>query len=84
MITYYSRFSCKSQFDQKNLANQFLLLYTTQMHLKNLAKMKCKIETYILIFPTLKIIFKNINIQLKVDHAMYNTSTWSRSKTLWL
>jgi hypothetical protein len=32
--------------------------------------MKYEIETYILIFPTLKIIFKNINIQLKVDHAM--------------
>jgi hypothetical protein len=70
MITYYSRFSCKSQFGKKNLVNQFLLLYTTQLHLKILAKMKCEIETYILIFPTLKIIFKNINIQLKVDHAM--------------
>jgi hypothetical protein len=70
MITYYNRFSCKSQFGKKNLVNQFLLFYTTQLHLKNLAKMKYEIETYILIFPTLKIIFKNINIQLKVDHAM--------------
>jgi hypothetical protein len=51
MITYYSRFSCESQFDQIFLANRFLLLYTTQMHLKNLAKMKCKIKTYIFNLP---------------------------------
>jgi hypothetical protein len=45
MITCYRRFSCKLQIGQKKLVNQFLLLYTTQMDLKNLVKMKCKIET---------------------------------------
>lgn len=45
MITCYRRFSCKLQIGKKELVNQFLLLYTTQMDLKNLVTMKCKIET---------------------------------------
>lgn len=45
MITCYYKFSCKLQIGQKKLVNQFLLLYTTQIDLKNLVKMKCKIET---------------------------------------
>jgi hypothetical protein len=44
------------------------------LYLKNLAKVRWKIETYILIFQTQKTITKRINVQFKVDFTKNGTS----------
>jgi len=45
-----------------------------QIYLRNLAKMRWKIETYILIFQTPKKITKRINVQSKVHFTKDGTS----------
>jgi hypothetical protein len=44
-----------------------VLLHCMQIYLRNMIKMRWKIETYILIFETQKQITKRINVQSKVD-----------------
>ncbi len=45
-----------------------------QIYLKNLAKVRWKIETYILIFQTQIFFTKRINVQFKVDFTKDDTS----------
>jgi hypothetical protein len=45
-----------------------------QIYLKNLTKVRWKIETYILIFQTQNFFIKKINVQSKVDFIKDGTS----------
>jgi hypothetical protein len=45
-----------------------------QIYLRNLAKVKWKIETYILIFQTQNVFTKRINVQSNVDFIKDGTS----------
>jgi hypothetical protein len=67
-----------------------ILLHCIQIYMRNLAKVRWKIETYILIFETPKKFSKRINVQFKVDFAKDGTSnvilfqTTPKKNSLWI